>query len=225
MTPEASGWDPLLSNPLDWKISKAGEWSTRLYYRDQNGIVWAMDAKGRDDGWTEWRARPSAVASTAVKATEMYQVGAGRFPVSALTATSEDEDDMTATRKLLADSVDDFVGKKRAFPWWLVLILLLASDKRRRYLASSRARARASLLASWQSRRRKVGGSMETVTLYLRVPRALVERIDAHRSTTGTLWNAPTRQATCIELMTAALDTHDNAAKLAKKPAKKARRR
>jgi hypothetical protein len=113
------------------KISSG--WETRWYYLDDNGIPWGVDAYNRDDGWTEWRARPSAVATTAAKATKLYGIGAGRFPVSALTATGEDnEDDHKRTREMLSESIDEAAQKKKGGWGWLILLLLAAAAASKR---------------------------------------------------------------------------------------------
>lgn len=108
-------------------------WETLYYYLDDNGVAWAVDAYRRQDGWTEWRSRPSAVATSAEKATKLYRVGASRFPVASLTSTSEDDkDDGVQTRGYLAASIDDFVASRKGKGWLIALLLLLAAMGKRR---------------------------------------------------------------------------------------------
>lgn len=113
------------------KISSG--WETYYYYLDDNSIPWSLDGYRRDDGWTEWRARPSAIASTAEKATKLYAIAVGRFPVSAISSTSEDDaEDNRGIIEIMGTQIDDYVRKRKGGGWFIALLLFLAAASKRR---------------------------------------------------------------------------------------------
>lgn len=114
---------------------------TDRHYRDINGVRWVIRREEVREGSdyyvanerrTLWRARPTDAAGL-----RRYGVAAGRWPIEAVdfggpmniaTALASLRKGYEAT----AESIDDFVGKKQPFPWWLLAAIAVLSRKRRR---------------------------------------------------------------------------------------------